>query len=221
MEVLSFLLFTLALNVDALGVGISYGMRGIKVSPGSMLIIAAISMTVISLSMLVGQVLVKYISPSAARHTGGFILMLIGLWAIYQYYHQKKYSTEEYQAGSSQTAEQVREPVSLLQIKVLGLIIQVIRHPHLADVDLSGSISGREAVLLGLSLSMDSLGAGIAIAFLGYSVLITALCVGTCQILFTNLGFVAGKGLNRCFSSPQIAVLPGLILIILGIIRLY
>ncbi|MHB8918323.1 MAG: manganese efflux pump, partial [Desulfocucumaceae bacterium] len=107
------------------------------------------------------------------------------------------------------------------RIQVLGLIIQVLKKPHLADLDLSGTISGREAILLGISLSVDSLGAGIAISFLGYGIIATAICTGICQVLFTYLGLMAGNGIIRVFQARQIAALPGVILIMLGITKLY
>lgn len=218
MHFFSLLFFALALNADALGVGISYGMRRIRVPLVSMLIISIVSMTIISISMFMGQMAVGYIPPETARHVGGVILVAIGVWAIYQYYRQKKYITHK----TSPVAENNQlEPVSLLRIQVLGLIIQVLKKPHLADLDLSGTISGREAILLGISLSVDSLGAGIAISFLGYSIISTALCTGICQVLFTYLGLLAGRGLIRIFQARQIAALPGVILIMLGITKLY
>lgn len=217
---LNLVLIAMALNVDAVGVGISYGIRQIRLPLPSMLIISAVSMTAIGASMAAGRVIAEVISPAAARHAGGVILMAMGIFTIYQYVRQRN-GTEPVSATESRPDKNERgKPVSLLQMRLPGLIIQVIKEPHLADMDVSGVITGKEALLLGLSLSMDSLGAGIAISLLGYRILSTALCVGVCQAASTYCGLYAGRGLGRLAISRQLAILPGLILIIMGIVKL-
>lgn len=222
MELLSLIFFALALNIDAIGVGIAYGIRRIKLPLTSMLIICSVSMSAISLSMMAGQVIVRFIPPAFTQHIGGVILLGIGTFTIYQYYRQKKYCPlrEEEKQPDVRPPEDQHSPKPVLQMKFLGLVIHVLKEPHLADIDVSGLISPKEALLLGVSLSMDALGAGIAISLLGYKIITTALCLGICQMISTYLGLSAGRGLSGSFLSRQIAVLPGLILIVLGMIKM-
>ena len=51
------------------------------------------------------------------------------------------------------------EKVWKLEIASLGLVIQILRKPTVADFDKSGTISAGEALLLGIALSVDSFGA--------------------------------------------------------------
>ncbi|MCL5935015.1 MAG: sporulation membrane protein YtaF [Firmicutes bacterium] len=221
MKILSLLFFALALNIDALGVGVAYGIRHIKLPFASLLITSLVSMAAISISMAAGHLIGKVIPPTVAKHIGGVILVMIGAWALYQYFRQKEYASARvpYQEDQEVPSREIPEPVSILQMRFWGLIIQIYKEPHLADLDLSGHISAREAFLLGASLAMDSLAAGVAISLLGFSVITTAVFVGVGQLLTMHIGLSVGRGLNRSFLGPQIAVLPGLILIILGIVR--
>ena len=59
------------------------------------------------------------------------------------------------------------EKVWKLEIASLGLVIQILRKPTVADFDKSGTISAGEALLLGIALSVDSFGAGIGASLLG------------------------------------------------------
>jgi putative sporulation protein YtaF len=218
---LNLVLIALALNVDAVGVGISYGMRRIRLPLPSMLVISGVSMASIGISMAAGHVITGAISPPAARHGGGIILLAMGIFALCQQLRKPSKGPD-----SRLSTQSLREtygcggPLSLLQVRLPGLIIQVYKEPHLADMDASGIITGKEALLLGLSLSMDSLGAGIAISLLGYRILTTALCVGACQAASTYCGIYVGRGLGKLPMARQMAVLPGVILIILGLAKL-
>lgn len=100
-------------------------------------------------------------------------------------------------------------------------MIQVLKEPASADADRSGIVTGREAFLLGLALSMDSFGAGIGAALLGLHMLSTSLCVGICAFAFISLGERIGQQLGAVQKYQKMALLPGMILICIGISRLY
>ena len=218
----------LALNMDALGVGISYGARRIKLPLTSILIISLASMIAISLSMTVGKIIAGYISPFAASRLGGIILLLVGLWVICQYIRQEKFNTNVDTCPSAAQAESDARDlqlVTVMQVRMPGFIIQILKKPHIADMDNSGAISGREAVLLALALAMDSLAAGAAASLLGYGIMVTTFCVGFGQVLLSNIGLAVGNGISCSFIGRQIGrhvpVLSGLVLIFLGMMRLY
>ena len=63
-----------------------------------------------------------------------------------------------------------------------------------ADFDKSGTITGVEAFMLGLALSLDSFGAGIGAAMLGFSPLYLSLAV---SILSSGLVFF-GNEIRSC-----------------------
>ena len=61
-----------------------------------------------------------------------------------------------------------RNKVYRFEIRAFGFVVQILKTPTLADFDRSGRITGMEAFVLGVALSLDSLGAGIGIGVLGF-----------------------------------------------------
>ncbi|NLI14471.1 MAG: sporulation membrane protein YtaF, partial [Peptococcaceae bacterium] len=74
MELLSYVLFALALNLDSFGAGIAYGVRQIKVPLLSLSIISLISVTAIVFSMLGGQLFMSFMPAGLAHRLGGILL---------------------------------------------------------------------------------------------------------------------------------------------------
>lgn len=210
MEFLTLLAFALALNMDALGTGVAYGIRQIRIPFLSLLIISGMSVITILFSMLAGHMVSQLVSPVFAHRLGGVILLLVGIWILVQSIQEVK---SEGDSEPERTVMQIR-------IRSLGLVIQVLREPSKADLDHSGIISAREAVLLGAALAMDAFGAGFAVSMLGFSPSLTALVVGIGHIILTYAGLLIGKYFACSCLGRQLAMLPGCILIALGIFKI-
>src|SRR5690606_15287064 len=63
-----------------------YGMRRIRVPLLSLLIISFLSGLMIWCSMKLGEWLSGYFEPETARAAGAFILVVIGIWAVIQFF---------------------------------------------------------------------------------------------------------------------------------------
>lgn len=90
------------------------------------------------------------------------------------------------------------------------------------DLDHSSSIEGKEALLLGMALSADSISAGIAIATLGVSGTLISLMVGILQYSFLDLGSIfvkRSKSIKR-LSNRYCGLFSGIIFIGIAIARL-
>ena len=105
------------------------------------------------------------------------------------------------------------------QLRIFGFVIHVLREPLKADMDDSGSITGREAFLLGIALSLDAFGAGVGAALLGYAPWLLSICVAFMSGLFLLLGMKSGFRFSGIPWINRLSFLPGVILIILGIWR--
>lgn len=211
MDLFSYILFALALNLDSFGAGVAYGARKIKVPLLSLLIISLISVAAIIISMMCGHVLLAFIPPAMAKRFGGALLILIGIWVILQ---ARQACREERPEQDSETK------ILKIHIRPLGLVIQILREPARADLDSSGAISPREALVLGVALAVDAFGAGFAVSILGYSTGFTALVVGLGHFLLTYLGILVGKMITACGFSRRLTLLPGCILIVLGLLKI-
>ncbi|GKS09179.1 sporulation membrane protein YtaF [Paenibacillus chitinolyticus] len=119
-------------------------------------------------------------------------------------------------------AEPEREPrMFSIEIKRLGLVIQILRTPSAADVDRSGNISSSEATLLGIALSLDAFGAGIGAALIGYTPLLTSAVIAVTSGLFIYFGLKIGYQYSGLGWIRKVSVLPGVVLILMGISKLF
>lgn len=102
-------------------------------------------------------------------------------------------------------------------------LFHVFAHPPTCDLDYSGTIDLIEALLLGVALSLDSLGVGLGTALSGFSTSFLPFGIALCQGLLLYLGTICGKRLPLFHKIDQrlTGIIPGLILVALAIIRLF
>lgn len=209
------LLLALTVSVDALGVGLSFGMRGIRIQTAAKLIICIFSVIYAYAAVLFGGVLARVLPPAVSTVIGTGLLCLMGLYIIWD----RGLRTKPPECGE-QELKRCRRQIQWV-IKSLGITVCIIRNPKSGDVDHSGAIDGKEALALGLALSVDVLGAGLGIALTGAAGWYFPLLVGGAQMAFLYLGCFCGDRLKRLLHERLIAVLSGLILIIIGLLRLF
>lgn len=211
MEILSYILFALALNVDSFCTSLTYGAKSIKVPPLSLFIISLVSMLSIALSMTAGRLLALKLPALFTYRLGCGLLLLIGFWILYQTLCKKKAKSNRLENPEEKTVE--------IRLRPFGLVIQILKEPARADVDSSGIISPREALFLGTALAVDAIVAGFAVSLLGFSILVTAPAVGLGHFLLSLLGITAGKSIKAGLGR-QLTALPGCILILLGLLKI-
>ncbi len=90
------------------------------------------------------------------------------------------------------------------------------------DIDNSNNIDRKEAMFLGLALSIDSICVGIGCGIIGLNDIILPILVASFQLLFLNCGnFVTQKIIKRFdISDFSLSIFSSLILILVGIIRI-
>jgi len=215
---LSLFALAFAVSLDGFGVGISYGLRKIKIPIPSILIITSCSALVIVIAMRLGQWLSTFVNLDIANHIGAWMLIGVGCWAIFNLYQNKE--TQHHSGGSSPEVEGPKQILNL-EIKILGLVIHILKKPTAADMDKSGEISSGEAALLGTALSIDAFGAGIGAAFMGFSPWITGLLVSLFCTIFIFLGLRLGFKYSSIGWIKRLSFVPGVILILFGISRIW
>ncbi|HEX3029522.1 MAG TPA: sporulation membrane protein YtaF [Clostridia bacterium] len=215
--VFSVSLLAMSLSLDALGVGIAYGLRRIKIPLLPKLVICFFSILYAGAALMLGKSLSMAIPPIAGKLIGITILLGMGVWIIIQALVKKEKPTlnEAY----------VNKEVTLIKIviKSLGITIQVIKDPKEGDIDRSGTIDIKESVLLGLALSVDAIGVGIGSALAGFSSSLIPFAIGLFQLGFLYIGAYFGEkfALVGSINKKVLSLLPGILLISLAIIRIY
>lgn len=190
------LLLAFSLSADALGVGVSYGLRRIHFPKISLLLLGAESMAMMLLVLSLGGWLASFFPFASLAKCAAAFLFFFGLWFIKNGLFQKKEKPPQ---------------TSLLQ------------NPSACDRDLSSAIEPKEALLLGLVLSADSLGAGLTIALSGLSHWALPLFAACFQTLFLFLGSTLGKKLILLPEPKEnrYALFSGIILAIIGLYRFF
>lgn len=223
MSLLYIFFLAFAISLDGFFVGVTYGIRRIKVGLTPLLIISATSGLVIFATMTLGSSLLAVLSPEIGRLIGAIILIGVGMLVLQQTYKSLKVQNEVNEGYSIIYAdEQVKIPEQVVtwQIKPLGIIIKILREPTKADLDASGSISNYEAIFLGLALALDALGAGFGAALTGFNPILVPVVVALTKYVFVSTGNLMGARFANLLNN-RTAYLPGLILVLLGVVKLF
>jgi putative sporulation protein YtaF len=209
-DVLSYgtsLLLTIAVSLDSMGVGIAYGARGTRITALSGIIIALCTAVMMCISMTASNFLAELLPFTETRTLGGIILISIGCWQILQGW--RNYINHFHGDGN--------RPLLHLRIPFLGIVMQILRDPNLADVNWSGTIDPQESILLGGALGLDAFSAGFGAALSGFSLWIVPF-VATACVAFVFIGSSLGSSrfMTRWLKQRGFA-LPGMLLVTLGI----
>lgn len=209
MEIISPLLFALAVSSDGFMAGIAYGAKRIHIPIFSLAVVSLASALAVTVSMICGKGVATIIPEAWASSIGSLILIAIGIYFILGACKEK--------INSLPMDEE--EPLISFNIRSLGIIVQILREPSSADLDSSGEISAKEAFFLGLALALDALGAGVGVAMAGFNILFTAIAVGILKFALVNSGLYLGATIINSKLKTASQIIPGLILISIGLLE--
>lgn len=122
------LLLAFSLSLDALGIGLSYGLRSIRFRPSALLLLTIEAFLMMELFLFAGRRLAAVFPTHLAERFSPMLLLFFGVWLCLQ--------------GMGQGKRKETSP---------------LHSPSLCDKNASSLIEPQEALLLGLLLSVDSL----------------------------------------------------------------
>lgn len=222
---LALLLVSLAISMDSVSVGLTYGLRNMRMPFLSLVVVSGCSFAVVYGVMLVGSSLIEWLTPEIGKYIGAAVLILMGLFTLWRLIATRS-GTEAQESAAASNAivaaekQEEQEPIVLLsQFRIFGVMIQILKDPSKADADRSGHIMGWEAVMLGLALSLDAFGAGISLTFLGYSPLLVALCIAVMSALLLVVGIALGRRAGKSSWLTRLTWLPPILLICIGVAK--
>ncbi len=221
MWILSGILLAISLSMDALGIGVSYGLRGKKVPLLPKVIISLISLAFTAAAIGIGNIIVLFLPDQLAKLIGSGMLGVLGVVIIIQALSKKE--------GEVEPEAEVQRPQKKtwkIALKSLGLTIKIIRneiYENASKADSAAIMGIRESLYMGVALSIDSFGAGISSAVSGINNFFVPVMVGLCQFIFLSLGIFCGQKLTSIKKAdPKIfMLLSGAILVVLAIIRYF
>ena len=203
-------MLAVSLSIDALGIGMALGIQGIRLYTLPRLIMAVLCFAVTSASIFTGTAFSYLLPESSVPFISAALLTLLGSWIIFQAVKKDAPSKKEHKA----------ENIYTFIIKSLGITIQIIRSPQYCDFDGSRSIDIKEAIYLGIVLSIDSFGAGFGSGMGSFTSPLIPLLTAVCQTVFITLGSVFGKRIGIKKHSSIFTVISGILIIIIGVSKL-
>lgn len=201
--------FAVSSSIDNLGVGVSYGMRNIRIGLFSNLWVSIIcflfSITGISFGQWVAVILPGWLPVLLAS----FLLFVIGIRIILLATPRNKPSFNGREEDKT-------------RISVEG----ILKKPESADLDQSGEIGLGEASILGVALSANALTNGISAGLLGLSAFAISLTAAIGSFLTVWLGVALGRKMATLrigsFSLGQFStLLSGAIIVLIAIKALF
>lgn len=205
-------LFTaLALCLDAFAIGLSYGIKDIKFPKTVLFIISFVSVSILALSMLAGTVFECFISNNLAALLSFLILLGLGCSFLIEGY-VKHLIMKKRKMNDDKLAH--------FKIPSLGIVVNILVDNVDTKVKELKDITYKEAICLGIALSMDSLGIGFgsAVGNVNYMQVICFAFIFT--FLSIPLGIAVGKRFELYSENIRTLWISGAILIVLGISKL-
>ncbi|WP_442595404.1 sporulation membrane protein YtaF [Neobacillus sp. D3-1R] len=206
-QFISLLVLAFAVSLDSFSVGFTYGLRKMQIPLKSIFIIATCSAVSLLVAAGLGHFLARILSPEITDQLGGLILIGLGAWVLFQFFRPEK----------NKELVTIEKTIVNFEIKSLGIVINILRKPMSADFDLSGTITGIEALMLGVALSLDAFGAGIGAAMLGFSPIALAIVVAVMSSVFVWMGIKSGTFFSKSDWVQKFTFIPGILLIIIGV----
>lgn len=185
-------------NLDNLGIGISYGLQKIRIPYFSNLLIAIMSLCATAVAMVMGTILSK-VFPFA-NLIGAFLLITIGLWISFGKILQKNLF-----------------PLIYKQSRIFRFIVTIINNPAQADRNANGIISINEAVLLGISLSLNCIVTGLGAGLSGLTLFPVITSVFFFSLITISSGYELGIRANFLHFGHLSEFISGALLIAIGI----
>ena len=187
------LLLAFSLSLDALGIGLSYGLRSIRFRPSALLLLTIEAFLMMELFLFAGRRLAAVFPTHLAERFSPMLLLFFGVWLCLQ--------------GMGHGKRKETSP---------------LHSPSLCDKNASSLIEPQEALLLGLLLSVDSFAIGLSAAAGGINVTLLPLFSALFQRFFLALGEKCGARLILSPAPKESlwSLLSGGILILLAVLQL-
>ncbi|MDD3839150.1 MAG: manganese efflux pump [Clostridia bacterium] len=197
------LLLALSITLDSLWVGISYGMKKIKLTLISVIIMISISGATLSATWMAGQIILQYIPVNMAKTFGSIMLILTGCIFIIQ-----------------ALLDNEKQGNKMKKTDFLSKILNIFIHPSSGDLDNSGIIEANEALLLAIALSVDAFSIGFTLAAYGINLFLFLLLTSSVNIIMLKGGENLGKKISALIPEKASKFISGITIIMMGIIKL-
>jgi putative sporulation protein YtaF len=201
----SLVLVAIAVSIDGFWGGFSFGLRKTKITSLSLVIISTWSIIFTMISMIIGQSIQHYVPLEFGKYLGCILLLLLGVFTLKEGLEQKE-----------KTSSVSKEPFSF-SFKDL---LKILNNPILADIDHENDIKPLEGCLFGIAVALDASIAAFTLSFYGFNPYLTPFLFGITHFILIGMGNVIATNKFINSTMERVSILPGIILITIGLLRL-
>lgn len=198
MHLISAILLAVSVSSDNFVVGFSYGIKKIKLSILSYLMIVLLPAIATMLAMYIGEAASYLINENIAQAIGSLILIILGGYSIIK-------------------AKKEHNNIKDKDVNYEN----IIKNPEVADKDNSGVIDVKEAVVLSFALAINNIGIGVGASVIGINLLFATFFTLFIGALMLSLGNFLGNKINNKELGKKGELISGLLIIVLGIYGLF
>lgn len=206
MDILTATLLSSALSIDALVIGLSCGMRKIRISFIAKLAVAAVCFLSSAAAVTLGGVISVFLPGDICRLIGALLLLALGAYVI---------------IGAVRNAVKKNDLRKDKESNLLKNTTGILYDPGLCDADRSNALDFKEALILGAAISADSFAGGLGVGFSGSGAVVPILCAAF-HLIFLCAGEAAGKRILRHTGVREqlFSAAAGVLLIVIAVGRL-
>ncbi len=188
------ILLAISVSIDAIGIGISYGIRNSYIRIRLIFLIAFIVFSMCLIGLLLGNLLSLVLSDFLLKIIGSLILFILGVFIVLKEIINLKPKNDF--RGNKKESKEVKR---------------------------IENIKATEAIYLAMCISVDALTSGISASLIGIRSIFFPILVMVCHMTFLKLGMYVGKNVSIASSIPQNIwkVISGILLILISIGKLF
>ena len=186
------IILIIVLSMDAFTAGLSYGIENVQVPFLSLSIIALLSGSMLTASLLAGNIFLGIVPGKVTKIISFSVLFLL---SIYKFY----------------------DAIPQLHKRENGLTTGNISRK--VNKDDKAVLSGKEAAALSAALSIDKISAGLCTGTVSLSPIILLLLTIAIHFMSIKLGLLAGQMISRK-NSHNLAWLSAAILLVMSFLRI-
>ena len=189
---MDFTLLAISVSIDALGIGLSYGMRKSKIPLKLNILIGFIVFSMCLIGFLIGNILSMFFNDFILTLLGSFLLLILGSQII------------------------IKEIIKNREIKRRNIKYEGNEIYNLDE------ITFKDAIMLAMAISMDAMAAGISASLIGIKTMFFPILVMIAHVIFLNLGMFFGKNVKNISNIPQNlwSIISGILLILIASVKL-
>ena len=189
---MDFTLLAISVSIDALGIGLSYGMRKSKIPLILNILIGFIVFSMCLIGFLIGNILSMFFNDFILTLLGSFLLLILGSQII------------------------IKEIIKNREIKRRNIKYE---ENEIYNLD---EITFKDAIMLAMAISMDAMAAGISASLIGIKTMFFPILVMIAHVIFLNLGMFFGKNVKNISNIPQNlwSIISGILLILIASMKL-